>query len=200
MNYRAMPGSGEISLHPEFDEIFKTFRELEIVPNYTTNGMWVNDSELSKKFLESTLKYVGGVAVSCHKHLEKYWKEAVKIYSSYSKLYLNLHIIISDKESVDYFKEIYEEFKDVVGSFILLPYGNSGRAVPKEIEWDYLIKSLPNNCSKLGFGANFYDKLLEGTSKIRPSLKLPISLYPPESMSKFLDLKDFKIYKSSFDV
>lgn len=195
----AMPGSGEISLHPEFEEIFKTFHDLGITPNYTTNGMWITDPSLTTRLIDATLKYVGGVAVSCHPHLEKYWKNAVKTYKCFTAIKVNLHIVISDKESIDYFIKIYNQFEDMVDYFVLLPYGNQGRAVEKNIDWEYLIHSMPEDNSKIAFGAKFYDYLLKGIRDIRPGYEMPVSLYPPESMSKFLDLKDMKLYKSSFD-
>ena len=156
----ALPGSGEITLHPDFVEILKTFHKLDIIPNYTTNGMWSyeNNLDIQKYFLENTEKYCGGVAVSCHPHLEKYWKRATELYSLYD-IKLNFHIIISDKESIDYFRKIYETWKDKIDYFVLLPYGNQGRAKHKEIDWKYLVSQLPKDQRQLAFGANFYPYL-----------------------------------------
>ena len=67
-----------------------------------------------------------------------------------------------------------------------------GRAPHKEIDWEYLVTKLPEDASKIAFGANFYPYLKEGDHNIK------ISLYEPEIMSKFLDLKDMSIYPSSF--
>ena len=67
----AIGGAGEPTLHPDFCEVLKTSRELDIMPNYTTNGM-----HLSDKILYATKEYCGGVAVSTHKHLK--WGKAVE--------------------------------------------------------------------------------------------------------------------------
>ena len=189
-------GGGEPTSHPEFIEILHAFKELGIEPNYTTNGMWTNLEEYEVEdiwsLLEATKECCGGVAVSCHPHLKKYWEAAAELYYE-EKIKLNFHIIISDKKSVDEFVEIYNKWKDKVDYFVLLPYGNQGRAVAKEIDWDYLVSKLPEDQSKLAFGANFYPYLLKGDHCIK------VSLYEPEIMSKYLDGKDMSLYTSSFN-
>ena len=191
-------GFCEPTFHPEFVNILQTFYNLGIVPNYTTNGMWTKEGnrfDFKNNLLLATEQYCGGVALSCHYHLEKYWKKAVRLYlmlSSNTKL--NFHHIISDKESIDYFLEIYDVYQNDISYFVLLPYIAKGRAEYKVIDWEYLIKNLPQNTEKIAFGAGFYPYLLHGTHNIN------VSLYEPECMSKFLDLEDMKIYPNSFSV
>lgn len=195
-------GGGEPTSHPNFTELLKLLKEeFDICPNYTTNGMWCNTSlngvgimNFAEHFiLDATETWCGGVAVSCHPHLKKYWQRAAMLYH-FRQIKLNFHIIISDKESIDSFIEIYNEWNDKVDYFVLLPYGSQGRAENKEIDWNYLITVLPEDQSKIAFGANFYPYLLKGGHNIK------ISLYEPEIMSKFLDLKDMSIYPSSFNL
>jgi organic radical activating enzyme len=185
-------GGGEPTLHPDFIEVLKTFKELGIEPNYTTNGMFI-EQDNKEEILKVTEELCGGVAISCHPHLDKYWIEASKEFGKYN-IKLNFHIIISDKESIDRFVDIYDVWKDKIEYFVLLPYGVQGRAKHKDIDWEYLVTKLPENQSKIAFGANFYPYLLEGNHNIK------VSLYEPEIMSKFLDLKDMKLYKSSFNL
>jgi organic radical activating enzyme len=190
-------GGGEPTSHPEFVEVLKAFHELGIEPNYTTNGMWATNIEFKIdepeiELLSATQKYCGGVAVSCHPHLKSYWEHAALLYHAY-KIKLNFHIIISDKKSVDEFVTIYDKWKDKVDYFVLLPYGNQGRAETKEIDWEYLVSKLPEDQQKLAFGANFYPYLLKGDHCIK------VSLYEPEIMSKYLDAKDMNLYTSSFN-
>jgi organic radical activating enzyme len=191
-------GGGEPTSHPDFIEVLMTFKELGIEPNYTTNGMFINpDNEMpdenEQAILDATKKYCGGVAVSCHPHLIDYWNNAASEFYK-NGIRLNFHLIISDKKSIDYFKEIYDAWNDKVDYFVLLPYGNQGRAENKEIDWEYLITKLPENQAKIAFGANFYPYLMKGNHGIK------VSLYEPEIMSKFLDLKDMKLYPSSFNL
>lgn len=185
-------GGGEPTFHPDFVEILKTFHELGIMPNYTTNGMW-KDRIFSKRhfLLKATKEYCGGVAISCHPHLKDYWEWASMAYVN-SEIMLNFHIIISDKESIDYFSEIYNKWNEKITYFVLLPYTASGRAKPKTIDWDYLVTKLPSDVSKIAFGANFYPYLQKTPG-------IDVNLYPPEILSKFLSLKDDGfLYKSSF--
>jgi len=184
-------GGGEPTSHPDFIELLKTFKDLGIKPNYTTNGMYIRTT--NTPLVQSTTKYCGGVAVSCHKHLDKYWKNAAIVYKI-CNIKLNFHIIISDGKSIDYFKDIYKEWNNHIDYFVLLPYGNQGRAEYKEINWEYLVKSLPKKHNKIAFGANFYSYLIKGNHNIK------VSLYEPEIMSKFLDLKDMSLYPSSFNL
>lgn len=184
-------GGGEPTSHPEFINILKTFKSLGIEPNYTTNGMWIDELN-RKEILEATKEYCGGVAVSCHPHLNAYWQCAASYYNE-AGIKLNFHLIISDKESIDKFSKIYNIWHDYVDYFVLLPYTAQGRAAQKEIDWEYLVTKIPENHSQIAFGAGFYSYLLRRDHEIR------VSLYEPEIMSKFLDLKDMKLYPSSFD-
>lgn len=189
-------GGGEPTSHPDFIELLRVLKEeFDICPNYTTNGMWVDndDSDVVNDILHYTKEYCGGVAVSCHPHLDKYWSNAAELYSL-NEVRLNFHLIISDKESIDRFVKIYEEWNEGVDYFVLLPYGTQGRAESKDIDWEYLVQKLPVNQSKIAFGANFYPYLLKGGHNIK------VALYEPEIMSKFLDLKDMKVYPSSFNL
>jgi radical SAM protein with 4Fe4S-binding SPASM domain len=55
----AVGGRGDPNKHPDFEEILKTTKESNIVPNYTTSGLDLTDKEI-----ELTKKYCGAVAVS----------------------------------------------------------------------------------------------------------------------------------------
>lgn len=182
-------GGGSPDEHPDFIELMRvTKEELGIVPNYTTNGVNVDN-----KLTVATKQYCGGVAVSCHPHLKKHWERAADMFFNVG-VRLNFHLIISDKKSIDDFVGIFEKWKGKVEYFVLLPYGIQGRAKPKEINWDYLVKSLPDDTKQIAFGANFYPYLLKDGHGIK------VSLYEPELLSKFIDLKDMKTYPSSFNL
>lgn len=180
-------GGGEPTLHPGFESILKTFYDLGITPNYTTNGMHVSD-----ELIEMTKKYCGGVAISCHDHLESYWRKAIEAFQI-ERIKLNLHIIISDKESVDKFINIFNEYNDKVDYFVMLPHTERGRAEKKTIEYEYLFeKNEKLNTKKIAYGALFHPYLIDKKNDFK------LSLYEPEIMSKYLDLKDMKLYLNSF--
>jgi hypothetical protein len=193
--YQVALGGGEPVESQSFIEVLRVLKEeFDICPNYTTNGTWINDNN-NQLILSETKKYCGGVAVSCHPHLKRYWEKAARAYFDW-KIKLNFHIIISDKESIDYFLNIFDEWKDMIDYFVLLPYGVQGRAKPKDIDWDYFVSVFPKDKEynkKIAFGANFYPYLL------RKELDVNVSLYAPEIFSKFFTLEgNGKMYKSSF--
>lgn len=180
-------GGGNPNEHPDFSKFIEYIDSIGITPNYTTNGMG-----LSEEVLDSTAKYCGGVAISAHPHLEEYWKPAIDKLCAIERLVVNLHIIISDKESIDYFSDIYNAYSDKIKYFVLLPYEAMGRATPKPIDLEYLSIVLDNidDISKVAFGAGFYEWL--------KTKDYPTFLYEPELLSGFLDMSNMKLYKSSF--
>lgn len=195
----AIGSQGEPTLHPQFIDFLKTIYDLNIVPNYTTNGLIISsDSKLSEDILEATSLYVGGVAVSANtwsSSINNSWRQAIKKLITYGNTNINIHYIINDKKSVDDFVSIYNEFKDDVLYFVLLPLMNSGRSNNKYSEdaFEYLLK-IGLDWSKIAFGAHFYDNL-------KSQNKIKCWLYPPESFSKNLILDDtIKITPSSFNL
>lgn len=182
-------GGGEPTLHPQFIDILKEFDSLGIMPNYTTNAMHMTDD-----IINATMQYCGGIAISCHEHLYSHWKPFLHWIGG-GEIKVNLHIIISDKESIDRFRDIFYKHKDIVDHFVLLPHVAQGRASSKNLQCEYLFNEIDKlNTKKVAFGALFYPYLLKNQKRF------DVSLYEPEIMSKYLDLKDMRLYKSSFEV
>lgn len=197
----AIGSTGEPTIHPDFLKFIETVYNLNIVPNYTTNGLTLaNDDEYSKELLAITEKYCGGVAVSCNnwsESVDKTWRKAVDKLTKID-VNINLHVIISDKNSVDRFIDIYNEYADKILYFVLLPLMPSGRSKEKYTQeaWDYLLDRMQTlDKSKISFGAHFYDSLKESSDKIKTWI------YPPESMSANLILDTpVRQTPSSFDL
>lgn len=195
----AIGSTGEPTLHSEFCDFLETVYNLGIVPNYTTNGTILSTvTEYSEKLLEYTNKYVGGVALSANyfnDKIEKTWQKAFKHLVYLGNTNINLHFIISNKDSVDKFLQYYSEYKDDTLYFVLLPLMPSGRSSEKydEEAFKYLLEQ-DLDWSKIAFGAHFYDALCEQS-------EIKCYLYPPESLSKNLILDDvIKITPSSFNL
>ncbi len=186
-------GGGEPTFHPQFIRILESCSRMGIVPNYTTNGV-----NITLEILEANFLYgVGGVAVSTHEQLN--WEEGVKRLLSPIPLYykVNLHSVINDRQTIDYFYSIYKKYKDsLISYFVLLPYEEQGRANHKNIDYDYL-KQILSKCDleRIAFGAHFYEFL-----RAEEPLNKIVSLYEPEIFSKFLDLTTMKVHNSSFEV
>lgn len=191
-------GGGEPTIHSQFPDIIKSCYDMGIVPNYTTNGNFMVSDEypyLPIEILEITKKYCGGVAVSTHPHLP--WNLAAKYFVD-NGIYTSLHVIISDKESIDRFFKIYEEWKGLIKYFVLLPYEVMGRAKEVEKDFSYLFDKLKGNEEDIAYGANFFKDIVERNKSHNNQIKA--SLYDQEMFSKYLDLTTMKIYKSSFNL
>lgn len=188
----ALGGEGESMENPECWQAIKAFNELGIVPNLTSNGMFVNDETIPL-----IQQYCGGIALTCHMHLKKYWKAALdKLVEA--NMRINLHIIISNKSSIEYFKKLYKEYSGRIEYFVLLPYMNVGHASKhtRDILLDEFETAVDQFYSegKLSFGANFYSFLVSRNDKYK------LKLYQPEIFSKYLLLNDkLEWFNNSFD-
>lgn len=184
-------GGGEPTSHPEFPALLKACKEeFGIVPNYTTNGMWSTNAAAAE-VMYATHQWCGGVAVSTHPHLERYWRHAADLYLD-DEVHTNLHVIIGNRASVDRFAEIYKQYTGRVKYFVLLPLSAQGRSTEEFSDWDYLCSKIEGSPRDIAFGANFHPHL------VRSKGRFNVSLYEPESMSAYLDLETMKVYKSSF--
>lgn len=193
----AIGGNGEPTEHPEFVDLLKVGKELGIVPNYTTNGVLIHKNNI--KLIEATKQYCGGVAVTCHPHLEFFWRRAIDILLE-NKIKVNLHLVISDKNSIEKFEEIFDEFNGKIDYFVLLPYMNVGFAADNKqnIDFDCLEKFLDRvkSYANIAFGSNFYPWLKNKGDKYN------VSLYEPEILSKYIvfEQEKVRIFNNSFEL
>lgn len=139
-----------------------------------------------------------GVAVSFgNKSLRPYAEKAIDKLIAEGDTNINIHHIISDKESVDEFVRVWEKYGDNILYHVLLPLMPSGRST-KGIEpgvFEYLEETIQKyDIKNAAFGAHFVEYLK--TSKIKTYL------YPPESLSKNIILTKDKVQitPSSFNL
>lgn len=202
----AIGSQGEPTMHPDFCKFLETVYNTNVVPNYTTNGIilshWNRPGTsyylLANQILEYTKKYVGGVAVSFgNQSIRDKAKNAVDGLIKNGDVNINLHHIISTKESVDEFVKVWEEYGDKIAYHVLLPLMPSGRST-KGIEngvFEYMESKIQElDMKNVAFGAHFI-KYLEGS-------KIKTWLYPAESLSKNVILTKDKVQitPSSFDM
>lgn len=141
---------------------------------------------------------MGGVAVSFgNKHIRDKARLAVSALLGYGDTNVNIHHLISTKESVDEFASEYLRYGDNIAYHVLLPLMPAGRST-KGIEdgvWEYLEEVIEKNqMHRIAFGAHFIKNLQ--TSKIKTWL------YDEHSLSANCLLKPDGIVltKSSFDL
>ncbi|APM39066.1 radical SAM/SPASM domain-containing protein [Clostridium kluyveri] len=85
----ALGGRGDPNKHENFGEILKYTRINNIVPNYTTSGFLLNETEV-----ELTKKYCGAVAVSWYFH--EYTTKAIDMFI-HSGMKVNIHYVLNNK-------------------------------------------------------------------------------------------------------
>ena len=83
----ALGGAGDPDTHEEFEEILKLSAKYNIVPNFTTSGICMNDEKAKLCY-----KYCGAVAVS--EHFADYTDKAVKILLDNS-VKTNIHYVLN---------------------------------------------------------------------------------------------------------
>lgn len=202
----AIGSTGEPTIHPQFCQFLKTVHDTGVVPNYTTNGIllsnWCDedssDYELANRILDFTAKYVGGVAISFgNKKLREKARLAIEGLLERGNTNINIHHIISTKESVDEFIEEWLRYGDSILYHVLLPLMPSGRSTTgvEEGVWEYLENMIEKyEIKNVAFGAHFIKYLR--TSKIKTWL------YDEESFSKNIILTPSKVQitPSSFDL
>lgn len=96
----ALGGAGDPNKHPQFEEILKICRAFRIVPNMTTSGFLLTDSEM--KLIK---KYCGAAAVSWYSRLSNGREsnpETIKVVEQLIEIgcTTNIHYVIS-KDTID---------------------------------------------------------------------------------------------------
>ncbi len=179
----AIGGGGEPTLHPEFVDVLKTVAGLRVLPNFTTNGM-----HLTEELLEATKEFCGGVAVSCHPHIEKIWRKAL-IQFVEKEIKTCLHIIVGEPKSADKFWEIYDSTEGVY-CYVCLPYQAVGRAkeIETEKEWDaFFAEAIERKVEDIAVGAPFFGYLNKHPEIVDG---LGIGVYEPEMFSGYRKLDE----------
>ena len=194
----AIGSTGEPTIHPNFCKFLETVYNTGVVPNYTTNGITLSDSRTNGELLEYTKNFVGGVAVSLgNKNLYLKASKAIMHLLQSGNTNVNIHHIISNRESVDDFVKEWKRYGNDIKYHVLLPLMPSGRSDSgiDEGVFEYLEeKVLTEGMENIAFGAHF--------SKYLETSKIPTYLYPPESLSKNVILTKDKVQitPSSFNL
>ena len=202
----AIGSEGEPTEHPDFCDFLQAVYETNVVPNYTTNGVilshWLDPEseyyEKANQILHYTALYVGGVAVSFgNKLLRDQAKKAVEALINAGNCHVNIHHIISNKESVDDFVEAWKEYGSDIKYHVLLPLMPSGRSTEgiQEGVFEYLESKIKEHkMENIAFGAHFVEYLKKSS--------IPTWLYEPESFSKNVILTKDKVQitPSSFNL
>jgi len=165
-------GGGEPTLHPDFPEILRLTRDRGIVPNYTTNGSEIVDSELNKsrdRILEATKEYCGVVAVSLHHSMDK-TTEAVRTLIDYG-VKTNIHCVLSAESYPQVIEQLPAYIRGELhglNAVIFLLYKPVGRAkraaLPTRQQFRDLVELYSGLPVKLGFDSCSVPFLIDNES------------------------------------
>ena len=157
-------GGGEPLEHPQFVQIIEATLKREIVPNFTTNGMF-----LTEDVCKEIQGKVGAVALSITK-VKELERKKVAMLKKYN-MRTNVHYALSAnniEEAIEIVSGIHNEAFEGVNAIIFLTYKPAGRGTEDGVlkagdEMDRFVQKVndySNKVLKIGFDACFVPNLL----------------------------------------
>jgi radical SAM additional 4Fe4S-binding domain len=130
----ALGGAGDPNKHPQFEDILKTCRALRIIPNMTTSGFLLSDSEV-----ELIKKYCGAAAVSWYSRLN-HGRESNPVTIEVVERLLeagcitNLHYVISNDTIDEAIIRLEQNLIPVgINAIVFILYKPIGNGVTKKV-------------------------------------------------------------------
>lgn len=165
----ALGGAGDVDTHENFEEIVKLCREYNIVPNFTTSGILMNEEKVA-----ICKKYCGAVAVS--EHFADYTDKALDMLIE-AGVKTNIHYVLSNKSidiAIDRLKN--DSWKKGINAIIFLLYKPVGLGKAENVLHtdDPRVKEfftlIDNNSYdfKIGFDSCTVPGLINFTKNINP--------------------------------
>lgn len=130
----ALGGSGDPNKHPQFEDIMKICRVFRIVPNMTTSGFLLTDSEV-----KLIMKYCGAVAVSWYSRLNNRKETNPETIKTVERLIqtgctTNIHYVVS-KDTIDEAIIRLEQnlFPEGINAVVFILYKPVGNGVEEKV-------------------------------------------------------------------
>lgn len=157
--------------NPDFFDIMSYAKSIGISPNYTTNGV-----DLDEAAIDKTLELCGRIAVSCYEGAKEICYDTLKRVGERAKALnkkfpCNIHIVLS-KDTYGHVMDVLNDAKEGkienLGAIVILRIKPVGRAkmldcvIPKEY-YDNIVKFCLDNNIKFGFdscGAKQVERVL----------------------------------------
>lgn len=157
-------GGGEPLEHPQFVQIIDATLKREIVPNFTTNGMY-----LTEDICKTIQGKVGAIALSITREADLEHKK-VAMLRKYD-IRTNVHYVLSAKnigEAIEIVSGKHNEEFEGVNAIIFLTYKPAGRGTKEEVlqagekmeQFVQKVNEYNNKELKIGFDACFVPNLL----------------------------------------
>lgn len=192
--------------NPDFEKILELSKDKGIIPNYTTNGVDIDDHAI-----DVTLKNCGRVAVSCYEGAKDLCYSTIKRFGDAAKARgmkfpCNIHVVLSKAT----YPHVMEVLKDAagkkienLGAVVILRMKNVGRAsildphIPDEM-YEEIVKFCLDNKVVFGFDSCGCHRVENVLRKINRE-DLISSIDPCESsrFSAYFNV-DSKFYNCSF--
>lgn len=201
----ALGGAGDPNKHPSFEEILKTCRAYRIVPNITTSGFLMNNTEI-----ELIKKYCGAVAVSWYSRLTNQKESNQETIRAVKKLVkhgciTNIHYVISkdtiDEAIIRLENDLFPQGVNAVVFILYKPVGN-GRAektlksTDKRVEHFLSLATKMKHSYKIGFDTCFTPAILRWTQTVP---KACIDACEAATFSMYID-SQMNCYPCSFGI
>lgn len=192
----ALGGRGDPDMHENFKEILEYSRGNGVVPNFTTSGFGLKESDIP--FIK---KYCGAVAVSWYRN--EYTKRALDLFLS-AGIRTNIHYCLSNSTIDEAIRMVEQKnYPEKINRIIFLlhkPVGlgkrNNVLSVNDErVKCFFSLFDSPENVDKVGFDSCSVPALLSFTEKIHP-----MCIEPCEAgrFSAYVS-PDNKLYPCSFE-
>ncbi len=130
--FQVVLGGGEPILHPQFIEILRYIRSLDIVPNYTTSGIGLSDA-----IIKATADYCGGIGLTYHKHVsgekdKEFRKVLERLSTIRHKVTVNVHIIVGRDNLTD-ISHLMNTFSSKFDHLVLQSFKPLGRGADQDV-------------------------------------------------------------------
>ena len=190
-------GGGEPTMHPDFINILRAFRDKNVVPNFTTHNMnWLRDEEMRPRIL----KHIGAFALSVDSNN---YQDAIRHVEKYADGKANFHVVLGTMNQWGFKSIMRAAHKHDIQVTILgwKPIGRGTSYVPEPYAWwlDAVMElNKEHECPAFGIDtvvAQEFDKEMK-------AIGIPSYLYHTEEgkYSYYFDMVNFKYGKSSFDI
>lgn len=201
----ALGGAGDPNKHPQFEEILKSCRKYRIVPNMTTSGFLMKDTEI-----ELIKKYCGAVAVSWYSRLIEGTESNQHTINAIERLIkygctTNVHFVVS-KDTIDEAIIRLEKnlFPRGINAVVFLLYKPVGDGVPEKVllntdnrirKFLYLATN-KNHPYKIGFDTCFTPAILKWAHTVPNAC---VDACEAATFSMYID-SQMNCYPCSFDI
>ena len=195
-------GITDVNANPDFFKMMEYSRKAGVIPNYTTNGMYVTES-----IARETASLCGAVAVSVYQDKNIAY-DAIKKFTDIGMKQVNIHYLLAE-QTYDRLFEIFDDYKNDkrlsgLNAIILLGYKPKGNNIGdydslSQNKFKQIVDFAFENDIKIGFDSCSANKFVKAIKDRNDADLLTSIAEPCESgcFSSYINSKG-KFYACSF--